>query len=402
VVARVRDRARDPPAAPGGHLIRTALSIIIATALWLPCLHLLHARPAESAFSTERVTPKARALAARHLALWTDPALRAREVARMRGTNAEWDFMGRTFLVLALCDMALDEPELRARHLEVVDAIIDETLRLEREAGQPHFLLEYGRHGGWLGGGRSIFVDGEVALMLGARRLVEDRADYSPLVAERARAIVAAMEGGPALSGESYPDECWTFCNTVALAALRLHDALDGTDHGDLTRRWVARAKETLVHRETGLLVSSYRWDGTPKDGPEGSSIWMAIHCLALVDEPFARDQYERARRELRGELLGFGYAREWPRSWTGPVDVDSGPIVPVLEASTASSGLAFLGAATFDDREWLSSLLASLDFAAFPIEEGDGLRYAASNQVGDAVLLHAMTQGPLWAKAKR
>lgn len=373
--------------------MRTLLCLALATALWLPCLRLLHARPDGPS--------KARALAARHVRLWSDPALRAREVARMRGTNAEWDFMGRTFLVLGLCDLALgDAPDERARKLAVVDAIIDETLRLEREAGQAHFLMEYGRHGGWRGDGRSIFVDGEVALMLGARRLVEEREGYRALVEERARAIVAAMEAGPVLSGESYPDECWTFCNTAALAALRLHDVVDGTDHGDLTRRWVAVAKARLTHPGTGLLVSSYRLDGTPKDGPEGSSIWMAVHCLALVDEPFARDQQERAKRELAGSVLGFAYAREWPRSWTGPVDVDSGPIVPIIDASTASSGLALLGAATFDPG-WLASLVASLDFAAFPIEEDGTLRYAASNQVGDAVLLRALAHGPLWAKAR-
>src|SRR6185295_13694576 len=99
-------------------------------------------------------------------------------------------------------------------------------------------------------------------------------------------------------------------------------------------RAWVESAKQRLVEPRTGLLVSSYHLDGRWKDGPEGSSIWMAIHDLMIVDEAFARDQYARARRELIGDALGFGYAREWPRGARGATDVDSGPIIPLLDAS--------------------------------------------------------------------
>lgn len=385
-------------------LTKLALSVVIGALLWLPSVHLLYARDPDASFRADAVTPRARALAARHLALWTDPALRAREVERMRGTNAEWDFMGRTFLVLALANMATHDapgsPE-RARALAAIDAIVDETLKLEAERGQEHYLLPYARWSAWRGAGRSLFVDGEVALMLGARRLVEERLDWKPLMAERAGRITEALEQGPALSGESYPDECWTFCNAAALAALRVHDALDGTDHGELAQRWVATARARLTEPTTGLLVSSYTWDGRVKDGPEGSSIWFVAHALAVVDEPFARDQYERARRELAIPALGFGLAREWPRSCEGGVDVDSGPIVPGLEASASSSGLAFLGASTFGDREYLRDLQASLDLAGFPIEADGAVRYAASNQVGDAVLLYSMVQGPLWSRVR-
>ncbi|XXY48024.1 hypothetical protein WME91_49300 [Sorangium sp. So ce269] len=67
--------------------------------------------------------------------------------------------------------------------------------------------------------------------------------------------------------------------------------------------------------------------------------------------------------------------------------------------ASAGSSGLALLGAAAFGDAPYLGALLTSLDFAAFPVREGDRLRYAASNQVGDAALLYALSFGPLWER---
>jgi hypothetical protein len=103
----------------------------------------------------------------------------------------------------------------------------------------------------------------------------------------------------------------------------------------------------------------------------------------------------------LGGNVLGFGYAREWPGSWVGPMDVDSGPIVPVLEISAGSSGMALVGASAFGDRAYLAALLTSLNFGGFPIEEDGQLRYAASNQVGDAVMLYAMVLGPVWEEAE-
>ena len=62
---------------------------------------------------------------------------------------------------------------------------------------------------------------------------------------------------------------------------------------------------------------------------------------------------------------------------------------------------MAFIGASAFDDRPFLASLAATLDFAAFPSCTGGRLKYCASNQVGDAALLYAATLGPLWQKVK-
>jgi hypothetical protein len=72
--------------------------------------------------------------------------------------------------------------------------------------------------------------------------------------------------------------------------------------------------------------------------------------------------------------------------------DVDSGAIIPLIDASAGSSGLALVAASAFEDEEWLDGLLRSLELAGFR----DGGRYLASNAVGDAVLLYALTNGPL------
>jgi hypothetical protein len=381
------------------HLGRTLAVLAIVAAGWLASVHRL-LRPVAEAPRDGAPSPWAQELAAAQVALWTDPASRAYEVERMRKANAEWDFMGRTFLVLALANMALREPAEKVRYLEVVDRIIDETIALDRDNGVHFFLMPYSRSKPFLAQPpRSVFVDGEIALMLGARRLVGEHPQHRAWMARYTAQMLSQMQAGPVLSGESYPDECWTFCNTAALAALRIEDFLDGTDRSTFFADWVRTARAKLVEPKTGLLVSSFRHDGTWLDGPEGSSLWMSAHNLLTVDAEFARDQYRRARQEIGRTALGFGYAREWPVSYMGETDVDSGPIVPLLEASPGSSGLALLGASAFGDDGYFASLAAALELGAFPMRRAGSLRYTASNQVGDAVILYSAVQGPLWRK---
>ncbi|MGO8736151.1 MAG: hypothetical protein ACLQVM_25535, partial [Terriglobia bacterium] len=53
------------------------------------------------------------------------------------------DFMGRTYLVLALANMSLREPAAQESYLKIMDQIIGETMRLEKEKGLYFFLMDY-------------------------------------------------------------------------------------------------------------------------------------------------------------------------------------------------------------------------------------------------------------------
>jgi hypothetical protein len=378
--------------------LRVLVALLLATAIWIPSVHLLFAR--RTTPPSAGLSPQARALAARHLELWIDPQLKQRELDRMRRSNAEWDFMGRTFLVWSLAEMSLREPAQRSNYLAVADQIIEETIRLEEEHGIYFFLMPYAKARHYVEQPpRSLFLDGEIALMLAVRRVVEEKPAYRTPLATRVEVMLDRMKRSKVLVAESYPDECWLFDNVLALAAIRIADKLDGTDHSVFLREWLSTARAKLLHPESGLLVSSFTTDGAHLDGPEGSSIWMTTHALRLIDEDFARDQYRRARKELGRELMGFAWSREWPNSWKNGMDVDSGMVIPVLEVSAGGSGLAFVGASSFGDADYLDKLQTTLDFAAFPVRRAGRVRYCASNQVGDAVLLYASVLGPVWEK---
>lgn len=369
---------------------RALIALFLAAAICVPSIHFFY-RP-----SAEKIRD---GLAQRYLSLWSARGELDEAIAGMRRTNAEWDFMSRTYLVLAFANMALEAPEgRRAEYLAAIDSIIDETLAVEQQRGMYFFLMAYARSAPFLvQPARSIFIDGELAAMLGARRLVADDPGYAELHRARAKLISERMASSDTFSAESYPDEAWTFCNSIALVSLKMLDTLDGTDHSALIAAWIEHARDRLTDPASGLLISSYHLNGELRDGPEGSSLFMVAHALQVLDENFALQQWTRAKTELIDETFGFGYAREWPSSWTGPVDVDSGPTVPILGANAGASGLAILGAAAFDDDEVLDSLLRSLELAAFPKTTAAGRRYRASNAAGDAVLLYALVEGPLW-----
>jgi hypothetical protein len=378
------------------------LSLLLAAGTYLPCMHWLFRPAASELVAGTGVAPLPGKLAAHHLRLWSDPQLLAGEIDKMRSANAEWDFMGRSFVVWSLANMALRDKGLSAQALGAMDRIIDQTLSLEREQGMYFFLMPYARRKAWVQQPeRSLFVDGEIALMLAMRCLVEAKPVYLGELRRRVDTMAARMEASPSLSAESYPDECWTFCNVTALAAIRAGDALQGTDHSGLIHRWLDNAKARLIDHSSGLLISAYTVSGETIYPPEGSSIWYVSSCLALLDEPFARRQYELAKAHLAGEFLGFGFAREWPKGRPDTMDVDSGLVVPGLQASVGSSGLAFVAAGTFGDVEFLRSLATSVAMAGFGVEHSGGLHYAAGNQVGDAVVLYGLTIGPAWQKIK-
>jgi hypothetical protein len=245
---------------------------LVATAIWLPCVHLFFRKEVSTWRQPAGVSSKARALVTAQLVRWNGSGVPGSDQSQMRRTNAEWDLMGRGFLVWSLANLCLRESGERDRYLKVVDDLIDSTLRLERQSGPAVFLMRCARARPFqVQPMRSLFVDSEIAFMLGARCLIADRPDYRLELASRVREMTVRLERSPILAAESYPDECWTFDHTIALAAMRMEDRLAGTNHRDLASRWIAIAKERLIDRKTGLLVSSYSLDGKPQDGPEGS-----------------------------------------------------------------------------------------------------------------------------------
>ncbi|HAA58998.1 MAG TPA: hypothetical protein DCE42_29860 [Myxococcales bacterium] len=382
------------------HFLHAMLALFVGVMLWLPCIQCVYTPRLSAYVHAKKIAPRTQKLASTLLADWKNPHTRKKLLTRMRKSNAEWDFMGRSFLVWALANMSLRTPKQKDLYIELIDSIIDDTLTLERTKGMAVFMLPYVHNKPFvMQPARSQFLDGEIALMMGVRRLVREHLPYKKEMRKRINIMVSRMKKSPTMSLESYPDEVWLFCNTTSLAAIKVGDALDKTDHSVFFRRWIQTAKKKLIHRPSGILISAFTLKGRTLQGPEGSSIWMSIHHLMLIDKAFAKAQYTLAKKQLIRGLYGFSYAKEWPPTWKAASDIDSGTIVPFLGASASSSGFALVASATMKDHALLKRLLASLQLAGFPRETDKTLQFLASNQVGSAVMLYALVQGPIWEK---
>ncbi len=331
--------------------------------------------------------------------VWKDVGRRKAALDEMSAENPEWDFISRTFLGYSLANVALKYPDEKERSLQLLDTVIDDTVKVPWR----DFLLPYGKERPFFAKPqRSIMVDGELALMIGLRRLVEDPQGYPhrKLHGELIKYCIDAIERQPTMVAESYPDECWLWCVPCALAAVRVWDVLEGEDHSDLFVRWEKVARARLIKPSNGLFYSAVRLDGEELHKPEGSTIWMGAYFLEPVCPDLAREQYAVMKEKLSGRLLCFGYGREWPKGEEGEWDIDSG--YTPFGMGPASTGFAMIASKELDDRDFFVRLVGILDIAGVPRMKKGQYRYASSNLVGDATFLLAKTTGPAWDEVER
>lgn len=199
---------------------------------------------------------------------------------------------------------------------------------------------------------------------------------------------------------EAYPGQAWPVDSTVAVASLRLHDALLPPRFGATTGRWLREARRRLDPR-TGLLP--HRADpatGEPAEVARGTSQSIIQRFLVDIDPAFAREQYARFRERYVVTPLGLGPAvREYPAGVEGPADVDSGPLP--LGVSLSATAVT-LGAAQAHGDAPLAAALANYgELAGLPLDTPATKRYAFGLlPIGDAFLAWSKTARPWVAPA--
>ena len=229
-------------------LLKLMGALFCATVIWLPSMHFFFRPNINNYLCQDKsnipvITQK---IAARHLRLWQDASFKNEQLEKMRAINGEWDFMGRTYLVLSLANMALREPAQKDDYVKIIDSIIADTIKVEQEKGMYYFLLPYARYQPFVTKPpHSVFIDGEIGLMLAARRLVKEHPVYKQMMTARISQMVKQMKASPILAAESYPDECWVFCNTIAIATIKIGDVMDGNGNDQFIQNWLKATKKT-------------------------------------------------------------------------------------------------------------------------------------------------------------
>ena len=117
---------------------------------------------------------------------------------------------------------------------------------------------------------------------------------------------------------------------------------------------------------------------------------YLFLHFLKDFSPTFAEEQYALAKRCLIRAMPGFAAVREFPEGVDGSADIDSGPLL--FGMGPSASGFAVAAAATMDDREIATQLIAASVLTGLP-EYSDGkLHYHTMPVVGQAVILYGKT----------
>lgn len=199
----------------------------------------------------------------------------------------------------------------------------------------------------------------------------------------------------------SYPHmQIWLPDMLVAIVALKNYARLNNGVYADTVEAWLRNAREKWIHRRTGLLAGMLPGESRFTKGAVVRGSHSALNCsyLTMVDEAFAREQYERLCAVLRAKASFMGktmhgvkeYLRKSPKLAMAPGD--AGIIVKGISAG----GTAFaLGAATFfEDWEFRHQMLRTAELAGHTVKQKRMRHYKISKLflVGEATALAMRT----------
>lgn len=214
-------------------------------------------------------------------------------------------------------------------------------------------------------------------------------------LADDSAALGAAFDASASPYLAAYPGQAWPVDSTVAVASLRLHDALLPPRFGGTVARWLDGVRGRLDPR-TGLMPHRVDADtGLPLEVARGTSQSVIQRFLPEIDPAFAASQYALFRGAYLVFPLGLGPAvREYPAGVDGPADVDSGPL-PL--GVSLSATVVTLGAARVNGDASLARALANYaEVAGVPVTTPWSKRYAFGLvPIGDAFLLWSNTARP-------
>lgn len=310
--------------------------------------------------------------------------------------DGEWLFGTYQMAVLGYAQLAEQHPELRAeclRRMEFAEDRIlsDEVRKFDRSEWKEDPIESLdgpNGHAGYL----AYFN-----LALSAHRRLDagfkHRALHDRISTALARRLAASRIG----LIETYPSQTYPVDNCAVAASLRLHYLADGTNRfQEVYGLWLTGMKQRLVDRRTGLLIQAVgSRTGNATDAPRGSGTLLGAYLLGVAGEPFAKDLYLAARRELLAPVMGFGAVREYPGGIiAGPGDIDSGPLI--FGRSISASGFMLGCARQHGDEETFRLLYRSVHLFGAPTRQPGKRTFACGGPLGDSLLFALLTASPM------
>lgn len=312
--------------------------------------------------------------------------------------QGEWAIYTCSMTSIALANMATLYPERREMAKANMERIIDIALSPK--------IREYDR-ARWhedplssLNGDNShMSYLSLLAWMMGRYKQIGGGSKFDILYHPICEALHRRMLQSPSLNLLTYPgDNIYLPDMLVAIVALYDYSCLNDGKYRSAVDRWLQKARTEWIDQKTGLLASylaEYGNDVRIVLRVVGSFSALSCYYLSLVDQGFAKEQYECLKRCFKQEYPFTGIKEYYDQKCLYQFDVDSGPIIFNL----SPSGTAFaIGCATsLGDRKFRKQLLKTAEIAGSTITRNGKSHYLLSNYalVGEAVALAMRTSVP-------
>ena len=307
--------------------------------------------------------------------------------------QGEWALYTCSMTTVALSNIARLYPEKREWAIAHIKRIIDIAMSPK--------IREYDRVR-WYGEDALDSLDGNashvsylsiLAWMIGRYRQIGGGSQYDGLYHSICDTMNRRILQSPILNLPSYPGEpIYVPDMLVAIVALTEYAKWNGGKYQSTVDKWVQMAKTEWIDEETGLLASHLTEKGYPIFSNKGS--YSALNCtyLSLIDQNFAREQYELLKKNFKQKFPFIGIKENTERKEAFYFDVDAGPVIFGL----SPSGTAFaIGCATkLGDKKFRKQLLRTAEIAGSTITWCGKSHYLLADcvLVGEAVALATRT----------
>lgn len=316
-----------------------------------------------------------------------------------RQFQGEWALYSLSMLTQSLANISQLYPETREENIRYTDSLIAIALTPE---------IRYYDAARWfedplesLDGDEShISYLSHIAWMIGNYKQIGGNDKYDDLYHSLCKTMNRRLLASPNLNLPTYPNEpIYVPDMLVAIVALANYARHNNGTYQSTVDQWIERAQEEWLDEQTGLLKSFLPDMGYPAIGHDlpvlGSYVSLNCYYLTLIDENFARSQYELMKKYFvqTSPVAGIKEYHDH-RCWLG-LSVDAG----IILLNLAPSGTAFgVGSVTyFGDQELRSQFLSTAEMAGSTFISNDKRHYWLANLalVGEAITLAMRTTIP-------
>jgi hypothetical protein len=308
--------------------------------------------------------------------------------------QGEWALYTCSMTCAALANIATLYPQNKETAIKFIGQIIDIAMSAEiREYDK----LRWGEDpmDGIYGNLSHISYYSHLAWMISRYKQIGGNGKYDGLYHTLCRSMNRRIRQSSILNLPTYPGESiYVPDMLVAIVALNQYADTHKGKYRSTVKKWVAKAQKDWLDEKTELLASFIDENGSLYEDAPIKGSYSALNCyyLSLIDEAFAKTQYQQLKTLFWKEGVISGLKEYWDRTCYVGLDIDAGPIVFEL----GPSGTAFLvGSSTyFKDYNVRKEILATAEMAGHTIKIGKRRHYLLANiaLVGESIMLAMRT----------